>query len=110
MDEFQNAFVRELREHYAALVNQGQEVIQEGTTSGSTGVAVRIKLSPEHQAWNFASQWLGRSWYGVSIGDPGVWIWGRPIYSWRKRALVTAMTRGRMPFLPEKRIEVSAAR
>jgi phenylacetate-CoA ligase len=83
----------ELREHYSALVTQGESVVQEGTTSGSTGVAVRIKLSPEHQAWNFASQWLGRSWYGVAIGDPGVWIWGRPIYSWKKRAMVTAKAR-----------------
>jgi phenylacetate-CoA ligase len=83
----------ELREHYPALVTPGEAIVQEGTTSGSTGVAVRIKLSPEHQAWNFASQWLGRSWYGVGIGDPGVWIWGRPIYSWKKRAIVTTKAR-----------------
>jgi phenylacetate-CoA ligase len=83
----------DLREYYALLTNQEENVLQEATTSGSTGVAVRIKLSPEHQAWNFASQWLGRSWYNIEIGDPGVWIWGRPIYSWKKRAVVTTKAR-----------------
>lgn len=83
----------ELRESFSRLSVPGEKTLQEGTTSGSTGVAVRVKLSAEHQASNFAAQWLGRSWYGVSIGDPGVWVWGRPIYSWKKRAIVTAKAR-----------------
>jgi phenylacetate-CoA ligase len=83
----------DLRAHYAALSLAGARTIQEGTTSGSTGEAVRIKLSAEHQASNFASQWFGRSWYGISIGDPGVWLWGRPIYSPTRRALATLKAR-----------------
>lgn len=83
----------DVRTHYQALSRAGARVLQEGTTSGSTGIAVRVKLSAEHQASNFACQWLGRSWYGVTLGDPGVWIWGRPVASRLRRAITTLKAR-----------------
>lgn len=83
----------ELRAHFHALTVPGARIVQEGTTSGSTGVAVRVRFSPEHQASNFACQWFGRSWYGVQIGDPGVWLWGRPVASPVRRAVLSAKAR-----------------
>ncbi|MBV9469159.1 MAG: phenylacetate--CoA ligase family protein, partial [Abitibacteriaceae bacterium] len=83
----------DLRAHGDELLVPGATVYQTGSTSGSTGVAITVKHSSEVQESNFACQWHARSWYGVQLGDPGLWVWGRPIYSWKKRVLQTAKAR-----------------
>ena len=49
-----------------------------GTTSGSTGIAMRFWQDSEHQAWVEASQWRGRRWWGLERGDLQLVLWSRP--------------------------------
>ena len=83
----------DLRQHGDALLVPSAPIAQKGSTSGSTGVSVTIQISHAAQESNFAWQWFARSWYGVQLGDPGLWVWGRPIYSAYKRFLSTTKAR-----------------
>jgi phenylacetate-CoA ligase len=49
-----------------------------GTTSGSTGIAMRFWQDSEHQAWVEACQWRGRRWWGLERGDLQLVLWSRP--------------------------------
>lgn len=49
-----------------------------GTTSGSTGIALRFGYDAEQQAWVDACQWRGRRWWGLRRGDLQLVLWSRP--------------------------------
>ena len=67
--------------------------IYRGRTSGSTGLAVETLYDSEFESWTSASQWRARRWFRVDIGDKGVAIWGRPVYSTIERHIGPIKTR-----------------
>ncbi|MFH1783735.1 MAG: hypothetical protein ABH868_02400 [bacterium] len=72
----------DIRTHKEELLNsdyKGHKWI--ARTSGSTGLAVEFFVDSNYCSFDWASRWRGRQWFDVSIGEPEVAMWGRPIYS-----------------------------
>ena len=50
-----------------------------GSTSGSTGIALRFEYDSIHDAVITAAMWRHRGWWGLRRGDREAELWGRPL-------------------------------
>lgn len=55
------------------------------STSGTTGTALRLWVTPERIAENFAAVWRQRRSYGVDLSDPNLTFNGRMIVPFRQK-------------------------
>lgn len=53
--------------------------LRASNTGGSTGRPLQFFLDREREACDQAARALTRSWFGVRVGDPELWLWGSPI-------------------------------
>jgi len=59
--------------------------ITEGSTSGSTGQALLLYYSTEHESYSEAARWRAKSWWGITPGSRHVAFWGRFHSGYRDR-------------------------
>lgn len=67
----------------------------QGVTSGSTGVALRFRVSSRHEGWIEAAMDRGHRWWGIERHDKRLILWGRPVAGGR-RAQLNAWVRYRL--------------
>lgn len=57
--------------------------LRASSTGGSTGQPLQFFIDREREACDQAARALTRSWYGVRVGEPELWLWGSPIETGR---------------------------
>ena len=84
----------DIRNNFDNLINQSfAKKYFKSRTSGSTGLSLEFFVSWEAESWVTAGQWRARGWFGIDIGDRGLYIWGRPLESKKDEILAKIKAR-----------------
>ncbi len=90
----------DLRRHEAGLLSSAYDpaALHRKTTSGSTGVAVTVRLDDASLQWKRACTLRSDEWSGWRFGEPVAKLWGNPEYlkrGWRGRLRNALLERAR---------------
>lgn len=69
----------DIRAHRAELKSEAATRLSPFTTGGSTGEPLVFDLGPRRVASRVACRQRVARWWGVSIGDPEIALWGSPV-------------------------------
>ena len=77
---------KDVRDHLSEFLNPNYSGrITAGSTSGSTGEALTLYYSGEHESYSEAARWRAKAWWDIQPGSPQIAIWGRPYTGGRDR-------------------------